>query len=321
MRLEDHSWRYWPPAREKAAEVSVVSSVVAEPAPLDLPFLVDRIAHVLPEWVDEQPPGIEKVAGLREDGEELPQVTPTNIWRHPQAHPLALALLLLDRYGEAYVEWLPETLKSTLERDGLQLSNSSWVKILATRVLLYSPSPWRQWEVFHWTALGLAGQQPNFTFLEEPELGHLVVAADLMRVVDPKRAMGEEVDKFVAATLRSEGIPFAPSPLDFCQRELEARKIECASCHALHRDDNDVRCVTCGSTQLTKVPYEFAELRDGCSKEWKALSRLSFEQALSRLSEETQLGSVLSTLLMHWDYAKQVRSQMAQQFRMIGRRP
>jgi hypothetical protein len=227
------------------------------------------------------------------------------IWRHPEASPAVLLLMILDRYGQEALEWELETLKLTLERDGLKPSGTAWTKIMAGVTLLLSPSPWRQWEVFHWVTRGLAGLQPNMVFLEVPEPGHLLAGYELMQVFDPKRETSYEVDKFIAAAFRNEGIPYIPEPLSFAQRELEEAKIECLNCGAVHRDDDDVRCVTCESEDLVKIPYEHAELRDA-TKEWfERLRKLKLPKALEKLEEAPeQAQAPLRRLLLHADYAK-----------------
>jgi hypothetical protein len=274
-------------------------------------------AKAVRSW--DLPPGIEKVAAQRDgDQGELPEPTRDNIWRHPNAHPATLMLLLLDKYGQDIFEWDPEVLLVTLKRDGISTSNSVRLKILAGRVVLNSPSPWRRWEAFHWTALGLAGEPPNFIYMEEPEIGHLVAAMDFMKLADPSREVGEEVDKYVAAVFKTEAIPYIPEPLHFAQRELEEPKIRCRSCGAIHRDDNDQRCVTCGSPQLQKIPYEYADYRDDTKKLWNNVKNLPLPSAVDRAPADTPEGNAVYRLLVHWDYANQVRTHLNQQLRILG---
>lgn len=242
-----------------------------------------------------------------------------SIWRHPSANPIVLMLLLLDKYGQEYLEWHPDVLKMTLDRDGIALSNSVWNKILAGRVILMSPSPWRQWEVFHWVCRALAGESPNFVYMEEPQIGHMAAGYAMMKIVDASRDTAWEVDKFVAAVFKNEGISFIPQPLDFAQAELEEKKIECTHCNALHRDDNDTRCITCGSDQLVKVPYEFEQEKTDTRDLWNARKNESLGKAIENLPD-TGVGSAVYRLLVEWSYADTVKAQMIQQLRMIGGR-
>jgi len=239
-----------------------------------------------------------------------------DIWRHPDAHPVVLMLMLIDKYGMEYAEWHPDVLRLTVERDGIALSNKVWNKIMAGRVVLASPSPWRQWEVFHWVCRALAGESPNFVYLEEPELGHLVVGYEIMQMVD-KRETSFEVDKFIAATFKSAGVPYIPQPLNFAQRELEDTQLECKTCEALHRDDNDTACVSCGGKDLRRVPFEFEGLKTEIREMFETLGKLPLAAAVESLPD-TAVGSAVYRLLVEWDLAKTVKAQMIQQLRMIG---
>lgn len=322
MELGDHEWRRWPlpgAGAASALEHDAPAKEASAPPDLSVEGVAGRMVGSVREWVPEFPPGLMKSAALRDEGGELPEVTQDNLWRHPNASPAVLLIVLLDHYGQEMLDWDPEVLLETLKRDGRDLSNSTKVKILAARVVLNSPSPWRQWEVFHWVGLGLDGQPPNFTYMEDPELGHMVLVWDLMKMLDPARDTSDEVDKFVAATFRKEGIHYIPEPLGWAQRELEDPQIRCEDCDAIHRDDNDVRCVTCGGTQLTKLPYEFADLRDQTKKLWNELKTLPLETALERCPE-TSVGNAVYRLLVHWDHAKRARANTVQQLRMLGGR-
>ena len=315
------NWAQWPrDGAESAvpAEDRVKTASYPDSPPPSIEAVAQGIADVIPAWEAELPTGIEKTAALRDDGsgDRLPDVTPQNIWRHPNAHPLTLDLLLLDRYGVDYLFWEPEPLRITLKRDDVLLSNQAWTKIQAVRVLHNSPSPWRRWEVFHWVALGLNGKTPNFAFMEEPELGVLAAAVDIMRIVDRPREMGEEVDKYVAAVAKADGIVCLPPPLDFAERELTQPKIHCPRCGTIDRDDNDVRCVACGSSKIERLPNPHAELCAQVTKMVQERDRLPLEQAIDGLPDDTA-GNLAYRLLTHWDYRNELRSRLITQFRML----
>lgn len=302
MNLND--FRGWPIVGAKAVQEQVAEPV--EYAEATTGSLASRAVSTLQDW----DPG-----HLAEDK----TAAEVSFWKNTEAHPVTLALTLLDRYGEECMLWEPEVLKVTLIRDGIQVSNVVWTKILAVRVLISSPSPWRQWEVFHWVSRGLAGHAPNFTYLELPEVGHLMLGADVCKIIDPTRHFAGEVEKFVAGTLLSDGQVFAPPPLEFAQRELENPQIECTACHALHRDDNDVKCISCGSTKLVKVPYEFAALRDRCAALWAARAKKQIGPAVEGLPEDAA-GNLVYNLLLQWDYARQCRKQLLHQLHGIARK-
>lgn len=269
--------------------------------------LVRRASMAAVEWESE------KTAELVKEGNRVP-VSKSNIWRHPDAHPLVLLSLTLDKYGQDSLEWEPETLRMTLEKDGLQLSQSVWTKILAARTLLLTPSPWRQWHVLAVVARGLAGLVPNFHYLEEPELGQLGAAIDMMKIADPTRETTDEIDKFVAAVFKSDGQPWAMPPLDFAQYELEEPELECKSCGSIHRNDGDVKCVTCGSQLLLPLPYPFAALRDQVKAVFAKKSRTLSD---SGLDPEDPADLCVGRLLDAWAYIRERRSALSQQLRLF----
>lgn len=291
----------WPRPGGTRSEAEKVASA---PRPMtydtSLPFLVKRAAEFVVGLS-----GFEKVAAA----ENL------NIWRDPEAHPMVLLMMLLDAYGDECMEWDAEVLRVTLFRDGRQPTSSVWTKIQAARVLINSPSPWRQWEVFHWISLALAGEPPNFIYLEQADIGHLGAAVDMMKMIDPDREFSDEIDKFVAATIRHDGFPWAPPPLTFAQKELEEAQLRCLECSAIQRDDDDITCVTCGSTRLEAVPYEFAELRDEVAKFFTDYVDLPLSAAEEL--PETAAGISAYALLEKWEYVENVRLRLARQIKAL----
>lgn len=305
--LDSSQFRAWPPRGGQASELSIGPGPTQSPE-VSVPALVGSIVGTIEE--DAKTASTTDAAGIP---------TRQNIWRHPDAHPLALGLLLLDRYGPEYLEWHPDVLKLTLGRDKTEVSNGSWSKILAGRVVLTSPSPWRQWSVFHWVCRALGGASPNFVYFEKPEIGHLVSGYEIMKSCDPKRPTGLDVDKFIAAVFADDGLAFIPPPLAFCTRELESRRLKCSKCQAIHRNDNDTRCITCGSKDLNLLSYDFEGLRSECADLWARESKKPLGQALESLPD-TAAGNAVYRLLVEWDYARDVKSQLTQQLRMIGER-
>lgn len=317
--LENTNWTRWPhPAavgdpqlgeHEKRAELSYDDHSPE--------FLLRGVVAELPSWESEMPEGVEKTSALRFGTEDaLPTVTKQNIWRHPNAHPLVLTLLLLDKYGQEYTTWEPEALRQTLKKDGIALSESVWTKILAARVVLLSGSPWRQWEQFHWIVTGLAGKPPNFVYMERPEIGFIMAGIDTMKMMDRERPFAEDIAKFVAAALRDRGIAYAAPPMQFAQEELDDRHILCGNCGTKEKDDHDVKCVACGSKELKRLPGLFESLRDQTKKLFDERKKLPLEKALDGLGQDAA-GEATYKLLVHNEYKNQIRAQLISQLRML----
>lgn len=315
------SWTRWPhptavPDAVLSAEVEKSASAVQH-TELSVESMLQGVVEEIPTWELELPRGIEKFAAARfGSGDELPAVTRKNIWRHPNAHPLALTLLLADRYAPDFLSWEPEALRSTLKKDDTQLSDGVWTKILAARVIMMSPSPWRQWEQFHWVSYGLAGRAPNFVYLEKPELGFSMAAVDTMKIVDRTRPWAEDVDKYVATVLREIGSLYAPAPVQFAQEELSDRRLKCRACGTLEKDDHDIKCVACGSKDLDRVAGPFDNLKEPTATLFEARKKMPLEEAVQGLPE-TAVGNAVYRLLVHNEYRNEVRAQLLAQLRML----
>lgn len=308
-----HHINQWPFRHDPSTGPSVVKTASAPPQN-DLRGLVSRIGHAAQSW--SVAGGQSKTAAFGQETRTKP-VTMRNIWVHHDASPMALMLILLDRYGEDLFEWEPETLKLTIDRELREPSNSVWTKILAARTIIHSPSPWRQWEVFHWCALGLSGSSPNFHYMEEPEIGHLLAGMDFMNTVDPERETQEEVDKFIAVAFKQEGIVYLPELFSEAREQLEEPMLECQDCGNKFEDDLDLRCISCASTKLTKIPYEHADARDETKRLFEERKGLDLKTAVKTLPE-TASGNSAYHLLVHWDHLKTTRTHTVQQLRMIG---
>jgi len=297
--IDEHGWVVWPAQPAPPLDREEPTKTAA-PVDMSLPGVVSRVV----EWT-------------KEATAPKSSVRPDALWRDPSASPAVLLLMFLDKYGDEALEWAPDTVKLTLERSGLKPSNSSFTKLLAAMSVMMTPSPWRQWEVFHHICRALAGEPPNFVYLEYPELGHLIAGYDLMHTLDPNRETDYEVDKYIAAAFRSAGVVYLPPPLDFAQAELEEARLECLECGAVHRDDNDVKCVSCGASALVKLPYEYQEMRDELELLWRKTRGLSLEKAIE-YPVSAELEHARQTLLIHGDYAAEQRRNTAMQLRSIA---
>src|SRR5580658_669600 len=97
-------------------------------------------------------------------------VTAGNIWRHPDAHPIVLDLLLIRRYGPEWLLLEPETLQSIIPEDfGTQtLSDLNLSKLQACKTAHVVESFWQRWEVFTWCAMSFNGEFPDFEIMQVP---------------------------------------------------------------------------------------------------------------------------------------------------------
>lgn len=244
-------------------------------------------------------------------------VTLQNIWRHVDAHPYVLVLLLVEKYGVECLTWKPGLLRIRMGRDGLIPSNSGWTKILAGRCVFASDLAWNDWQTFHWVSLGLAGKPPNFGLLEEPEITHIILAAELMRAAFPDKEPHEEIQKYIAAVLRNDSLIYAPYPIEFCQDELDNAQLECSNCGAKQRDDGDRVCVTCHKESLKTVPHPLAKELETVKRLWAEVKDMPLETAVDYLPDDTYEGNSVYRMLTYWDAARDARKALAEQLTLI----
>lgn len=315
---ETQHWTRWPhPAATSSLTDSVEKTAEVVYGDYSLESILQGVVAELPSWEMSLPQGIEKFASARFGTEDqLPGVTSKNIWRHPNAHPLALLLLLVNKYGQDCLDWEPEALRRTLQKDDILLSDSTWTKIMAVRVIVVSPTPWRQWEQFHWVSYGLAGRPPNFTYMERPEIGFMMAAVDMMQVIDRARPFAEDICKLVAVVLQDRGIMYAAPPLQFAQEPLNDSRIHCQQCGTQEKDDHDIKCVACGSATLAHLPGPSEHLMTPTKALFEARKKMPLEKALDSLGHDAPAQAAYK-LLVHSEYRNEIRAHLISQLRML----
>lgn len=154
--------------------------------------------------------GPEKVA-------ESSSVTAANIWRHPDAHPIALDMLMLRQYGPEWLGWEPETLGVLIPEDFKTetLSDLNLSKLQACKVLHLVDSFWHHWEVFLACLMPFNNEFPDFHVLQVPTVAQCLVACDVANRIRDDVAWSEEVRVFIAQVYHHDGIYAPMPPADF----------------------------------------------------------------------------------------------------------
>lgn len=144
-------------------------------------------------------------------------VTPTNIFRHPDAHPIALDVLLLRQYGPEWMVWEAETIQHlvSLEFKGQTLSDLNLAKIQACRTLHLVDTFWERWEVFGWCTVALNSEFPDFEILQVPSAAQILVGIDIASRIRDDVAWSEEIREYIKAVFRHDDIYVALPPADF----------------------------------------------------------------------------------------------------------
>lgn len=144
-------------------------------------------------------------------------VTRSNIWQHPDAHPIVLDFALLNKYGPEWLEWEPETVQLAISQDfGTSgLSDLNLAKIQACKTLHLVDSFWERWEVYLWCTMPFNSEFPDFRLMQVPAVGQVLVSCDIAARIRDDVAWSEEVKEFIAAVYKHDDIFLPLPPADF----------------------------------------------------------------------------------------------------------
>lgn len=233
----------------------------------------------------------------------------------PDAHPVALALLLTDKYGPSWVGWEPETLWLTMDKDGMSPSNHSRAKLQAVRTVLSGPMYFDRWEVFYLCCQAFNNNLPDFDQARPasvPQLFHAVWVGDQLSK-SPKYS--DEVSRWVAACCLNDGLVALPKPLDFAQREAMMVEYRCKRCGNIDPDYDTPECDWCGAPpeELEKQP-KYIDPQPVLAM-WETIKDKPSEGIELR---EDMMGIQLARLLVARDYLDMRRRQAENQARELG---
>jgi hypothetical protein len=169
----------------------------------------DSLARLLSE--------IKPHAGALADDPPSLGVTRKNVFRHPDAHPLVLDLLLIQRYGDAWLGWEYETLEKLIptDFDVDRVSDLNMSKIQAMKTLHLVDTFWERWEVFAWCTMPLTSIFPDFSIMQVPSVLQCMLAVDIAKRVREDVEWSEELKVYLATVHLHDGIILAQAPLDF----------------------------------------------------------------------------------------------------------
>lgn len=189
------------------------------------------------------PPALEKTAADEEKGSPetasvSSHVTSKNIFKHPDAHPVVLDLLLLRRFGPEFLIWEPETLQLLVPSSfGHPLSDINLSKLQAMKTLHLVDTYWKQWEIFLWCTMPLNGEFPDFVSMQAPSVAQCLVSIDIANRVREDVPFSDEVKGFLEAAYLHDGVflfipPTPPleglhpsTPVEGLPTEAELKKI------------------------------------------------------------------------------------------------
>lgn len=143
-------------------------------------------------------------------------VTAENLWRHPDAHPIALDLLLLRQYGPEWLAWEAETLRTLIPEDfrTQSVSELNISKLQACRTLHLVDAFWERWEVFIACAMPFNSEFPDFVTMQVPTVAQCLVAADAAGHIRTDVEWSSEMKAYFEAVYEHDGIFLTLPPLE-----------------------------------------------------------------------------------------------------------
>lgn len=192
---------------------SILASVVVPPA------LVEED----PTAVVETAQGDETTSGLPAAKQEALAETKTagisreGIFRASDAHPLALDVLLIERYAADWLGWEIETLARRIREDyhTPTVADVNIEKIQACRALHLVDTYWKQWEVFLHCTTAFTGGVADFHHMAVPTVAECMISADIAQLIRKDVAWSPEVTAYLGVVHRYNSILCSQDPLSF----------------------------------------------------------------------------------------------------------
>lgn len=165
------------------------------------------------------------------------------------AHPIALCLVLMKRFGPEFLDWEPSVLRRVeIQRafNATGVSDLNWNKIQAVRTALLATSPWHEWHVFEKVIHGLNNNIVDPDTEQRCSVAQLMAGIDMLHELDDEQSWSPEVAGYVAACALEDGVVYLPPPLEFAQNALSEPSYLCRTCKNIDYDDlKDGRCDVC----------------------------------------------------------------------------
>lgn len=196
-------------------------------------------------------------------------ITPINLFQHPNAHPIALDLALLRRYGPEWLTWEAETLELRIPVDfkTSSLAALNTHKIMAVKAMHLNDSFWKKWEVFSACVQPLNNLFPDFEIMQAPDYGDLVVAADIAGHIQRDIPWSVEVTEYIKVVMRHDGTLVGVEPLQDIEPDMTDYVIDTGAIKAawptVRQTDRPLEGATVEAEQLSRMlaVHRYVELR------------------------------------------------------------
>lgn len=160
----------------------------------------------------------EKIASVGAEADEFAYLSRSDV------HPMALFSMLGQRYGDEWLDWELEVIKSTVTDDtGQEPSDDVMNKVASIKIVINDIDRIKSdWHVFEKVAVAMNGRAPRMVLIEDLSPEQMAFAASVIRMIEgqAKTAYSHDMEVYCAARLFDSGMVMAPSELGFCDKEL-----------------------------------------------------------------------------------------------------
>jgi hypothetical protein len=152
-----------------------------------------------------------------------PKAVPTiGLFQNIDAHPYVLDLVLLKRFGPAWLEWEAETLIAIIRHEfHSTVSLINMQKLQAAKTLHFVDSFWQNWEVFVPCVMALNSIIPDFQIAQVPTVAQCSIAVDIANRIRTDVPWSDEMKAYLEVIHKFDGILCSTEPLDFVQVDHE----------------------------------------------------------------------------------------------------
>jgi hypothetical protein len=221
------------------------------------------------------------------------------------AHPVALTMVLMEKFGTEWFEWEPETLQPEILTTfkATSISEHNWQKIQAVRSLTNAIGFWKEWHIFEKIVQALNNNVPRFDIAQRCTVAQLMAGVDIVGSIR-NETYSDEVERYIAACSMDEGITYLPPPIDFAQTVLSEPSYLCKVCGNIDVDDLDGRCDFCTG--------RFADRRDPAPVK-KRFNELKKDGGKIRLNGESPEDVQAAKLMVAYEYMQHRQQQLVEQ--------
>jgi hypothetical protein len=120
---------------------------------------------------------------------------------------------LNDKYSNAWHDWEPETLRHTLDRDGVDLDDEVMNSIQALQVICKTNAPFEEWHVFEKVGQALNNNPVSFGHVQPLEMDEIAYTIKILQDIRPKEEFEDDIKGYIAAAAKEAGMVYLPEDL------------------------------------------------------------------------------------------------------------